>query len=134
MTDTPDVVFDLDAYVAEHRKTPYHFRYGGQYFELPHASDTDWRVAEAADMGNVEAIRALFRRGLTAPQWERFDALPQPAGAMGELFRRWQAHSGTKPGESPASPASSASTARPSTRRSAGTTARRSAGGSSEAT
>ncbi|MEU7771222.1 hypothetical protein AB0C44_07840 [Micromonospora taraxaci] len=123
-----DDVFDLDAYVAEHRKEPYRFRYGGQDFELPHAQDTDWRVAQAADQGDVEAIQTLFRRGFGPEQWERFDALPQPAGAMGELFRRWQAHSGTKPGESPASPSSSESTAGPSTRRSAGTTrARRSA-------
>ncbi|MGW1059358.1 hypothetical protein [Micromonospora rubida] len=128
MTDTD--VFDLDAYVAEHRKDPYPFRYGGQDFELPHAADTDWRVTEAADQGDVEAIRTLFRRGFGPEQWERFEALPQPAGAMGELFRRWQAHAGVKPGESPASPSSSASTARPSTRRSAGTTARRSAGSS----
>ncbi|MEU7843953.1 hypothetical protein AB0B39_23670 [Micromonospora sp. NPDC049114] len=123
MTD----VFDLDAYVAEHRKVPYRFRYGGQDFALPHAQDTDWRVMEVADQGDVEAIQTLFRRGLGPEQWERFDELPQPAGAMGELFRRWQAHSGTKPGESPASPGSSESTAGPSTRRSAGTTrARRS--------
>ncbi|WP_433651028.1 hypothetical protein ACQP2C_32465 [Micromonospora zamorensis] len=118
MTD----VFDLDAYVAEHRKEPYAFHYGGQDFELPHAQDTDWRVAEAADQGDVDAIRTLFRLGLGAEQWARFEKLPQPAGAMGELFRRWQAHSGTKPGESPASPSSSGSTAGPSTRRSAGTT------------
>jgi len=123
-----DDVFDLDAYVAEHRKDPYRFRYGGQDFELPHAQDTDWRVMEAADQGDVEAIRTLFRLGLGAEQWARFEQLPQPAGAMGELFRRWQAHSGTKPGESPASPSSSESTARPSKRRSAATTpARRSA-------
>ena len=132
MTEQTDV-FDLDAYVAEHRKAPYQFRYGGEDFELPHASDTDWRVAEVADLGDVEAIRMLLRRGLGPERWERFDALPQPAAAMGELFRRWQAHSGVKPGESPASPASSGSTARPSTRRSAGTTARRSAKGSSTA-
>lgn len=119
---TPDDVFDLDAYVVEHRQTPYRFRYGGQDFELPHASDIDWRVSEAADLGNVEAIRILFRRGMSPDQWERFEALPQPAKPMGELFRRWQAHSGVKPGESPASPGSSASTARRSTRRSAGTT------------
>lgn len=128
--DTTDDVFDLDAYVAEHRQTPYRFRYGGQTFELPHASDTDWRVTEAADKGNVEAIRTLFRRGMSPEQWERFEQLPQPAKGMGELFRRWQAHAGMKPGESPASPGSSESTARPSTRRSAGTTARRSASSS----
>ncbi len=124
----PEDVFDLDAYVAEHRKTPYRFRYGGQDFELPHAQDTDWRVAEAADQDDVDAIQTLFRRGMGPEQWARFEQLPQPAGAMGELFRRWQAHSGTTPGESPASPSSSESTAGPSTRRSAGTTrARRSA-------
>lgn len=115
-------VFDLDAYVAEHRQAPYRFRYGGQDFELPHASDTDWRVTEAADQGNIEAIRTLFRRGL-GDQWERFEQLPQPAKPMGELFRRWQAHSGVKPGESPASPASSESTAGPSTPPSTTTTA-----------
>lgn len=124
----PDDVFDLDAYVAEHRKDPYKFRYGGQDFELPHAQDTDWRVLEVADQGDVEAIQTLFRRGMGPEQWQRFEELPQPAGAMGELFRRWQAHAGTKSGESPASPSSSGSTARPSKRRSAATTpARRSA-------
>lgn len=116
-------IFDLDAYVAEHRKAPYRFRYGGQMWELPHAADTDWRVNEAADQGDVEAIRTLFRRGMGPEQWERFEELPQPSGGMGELFRRWQAHWGVKPGESPASPASSESTAGPSTPPSTTTTA-----------
>jgi hypothetical protein len=128
MNDQTDDVFDLDAYVAEHKQTPYRFRYCGETWELPHGVDTDWRVTEAADKGNVEAIRTLFRLGMGPEQWERFEALPQPAGGMGELFRRWQAYAGVKPGESPASPGSSASTARPSTRRSGGTTAPRSAG------
>lgn len=126
MTTTDDV-FDLDAYVTEHRQQPYRFRYGGQTWELPHSADIDWRVTEAADQGNIDAIRTLFQRGLGPDQWERFEQLPQPAAAMGELFRRWQAHAGVRPGESPASPDSSASTARPSTRRSAATTKSRSA-------
>jgi hypothetical protein len=120
-------VFDLDAYVAEHRQEPYRFRYGGQQWELPHAADTDWRVIEAADQGDVEAIRTLFRRGMGPEQWARFEELPQPAKPMGELFRRWQAHSGVRPGESPASPGSSESTAGPLTPPSTTTTASASA-------
>lgn len=121
-------VFDLDAYVAEHRKEPFRFRYCDQDFEMPHAADIDWRVIEAADQGDAQAIQTLFKRGLGPEQMERFEKLPQPTGAMGELWRRWQASTGLKPGESPASPSSSESTAGPSTRRSAGTTrARRSA-------
>ncbi len=119
MTD----VFDLDAYIHANRKPPFRFRLGGQPFEMPGSpQDIDWRVTEAADLGNVQAMQALFERGLGAEQKERFDKLQQPTGAMGELFRRWQAHAGIKPGESPASPDSSESTAGPSTPPSTGTT------------
>ncbi|MGW3888886.1 hypothetical protein ACWD69_09365 [Micromonospora chokoriensis] len=118
-----DDVFDLDAYVQANRKPPFKFRFGGQSFEMPGSpQDIDWRVTEAADMGNVEAMRALFKRGLGKEQLQRFDDLQQPTGAMGELFRRWQAHAGIKPGELPASPDSSESTAGPSTPPSTGTT------------
>ncbi|AYF29314.1 hypothetical protein CSH63_17950 [Micromonospora tulbaghiae] len=111
-----DDVFDLDAYVAANRQTPYRFRYGGQNWELPGSpKDTDWRVTEAADQGSQEAIRTLFRRGLGPDRWAEFEKLPQPTGAMTELFNRWQQHSGMKPGESQASPDSSESTAGPST-------------------
>jgi hypothetical protein len=106
--------FDLDALVAEARKEPFRFRYGGRSFELPHASDMDWRAVEAAELGNYAALRELFRFGL-AEQWEAFEKLHQPAKAMGELFRRWQAHAGVRPGESQGSADSSESTAEPST-------------------
>jgi hypothetical protein len=106
--------FDLDVYVAEASKDPYKFTYRGQSWTLPHASDMDWRAVEAADMGNYAALRELFRLGL-GEQWTEFEKLPQPAAAMTELFKRWQAHAGVKPGESQGSADSSESTAGPST-------------------
>lgn len=119
-------VFDLDGYVAENMAEPYRFTYHSREWELPHLSWIDLRVTEAADKGDLAAIRELFRVGLGESQWADFNELPQPSAAMGELFRRWRAHAGLAPGESQASPSSSESTAGPSTRRSAGTAARRS--------
>lgn len=120
-------VFDLDDYIAENTKEPYRFKRGGQQFHLPHFSDIDWRVAEGAESGDVSALRRIFRLGLGDDQWAEFEKHPQPAGAIGELFRRWQKHAGLKPGESQGSSDSSQNTAEPSTRPSAATAARRSA-------
>ena len=90
-------VFSLTDWIAENRKDPYPFEYGGQTFELPHLSSIDLRISEAADADNVEALKALFRLGLGPEQWAAFEALAWPADAMGELFRRWRAHAGLKP-------------------------------------
>jgi hypothetical protein len=117
-------LFDLDDYIAENAKEPYRFKRGGQTFSLPHFSDVDWRIAEAAESGQVGALREIFRRSFGEDQWAEFENYPQPSGAIGELFRRWQKHAGLKPGESQGSAGSSGSTAGPSTRRSAGTGSR----------
>lgn len=125
--DAPDLdadVFDLGDYIAENRKDPYVFTYGEHRFELPHFSDVDWRAAEAAESGNIAALREIFKVCFGPDQWADFEPLPQPSGAMGELFRRWQKHAGVKPGESRGSAGSSGSTAGPSTRRSGGTGSR----------
>lgn len=120
-------LFDLGDYIAENRKAPYKFTYGEHQFELPHFSDIDWRTAETAEAAdgstNVTALRKVFKHAFGEDQWADFEALPQPSGAMGELLRRWKRHAGLKPGESQGSADSSESTAGPSTRRSAGTTA-----------
>lgn len=122
-------VFDFDALVAEARKEPFRFRYAGREWELPHASDMDWRAVSAAEMGNYEALRHLFQLGF-GDQWEAFEQLPQPAHAMTKLFQAWQRHAGVKPGESQGSGDSSTSTAEPSTHPS-GVTAEPHSGGRS---
>lgn len=125
--------FDLDAYAAEARRAPFTFRYGGRSWELAHMADVDWRVIERADQGEISAIREALHAGfgcvhegdtaaVHTDQALAFDRLPQPLRIMNRLFDQWLKHAGLEPGESPASPDSSASTAGQSKRVSRHTT------------
>lgn len=96
--------FDLDVWVAEARQTPFRFSVAGLVFEMPAAGELDKSVLSSV---NIEApsardIETLLRAGL-GDQWDRFDAVPVPLAALGELFRQWQKHEGAPLGESSAS-------------------------------
>src|SRR5690606_18290310 len=114
---------------AEAAKEPFRFVFSGREWRLLHMSEIDWRVIERADSGNISAIREAFHAGfgcvhdgdtaihsdIHSDQATEFDRLHQGITAMTILFRRWAAHAGLAEGESQASPASSGSTAGPST-------------------
>ncbi|WP_406113949.1 hypothetical protein [Kitasatospora purpeofusca] len=98
-------VFDLDVWVAEARREPFRFALGEHYFALPAAGDLDKSLLKTVNLTSPSAddILSLMREGL-GEQWQDFDALPLPLSALGELFRRWQSHTGVTPGESMPSP------------------------------
>jgi hypothetical protein len=116
MTDTfpEDEEYDLDAAVAEVSGASLRFRWKGESWVLKHMGSLDWRVTEAANQGDVEAVRTAFRYGMGAEQFDRFELVEQDTDAMSLLFSRWLRHAGTSQGESPASVESSASTEKPS--------------------
>jgi hypothetical protein len=125
MTDpivVPDDEFDLDAVAAEAAKAPLNFRWQGQSWTLKHMSQIDWRVLEAAQSGDLSAIRQAFEYGMGKEQAARFELVDQDATPMVKLFERWTEHAGVTEGESSASAGSSASTEQPSRPASARTT------------
>ncbi|MFB6535108.1 MULTISPECIES: hypothetical protein [Streptomyces] len=95
--------FDLDAWVREARKEPFNFTLAGENFTMPAAGELDKSILSAVNLTSPSAmdIEKLLRAGLGA-QWAKFDAIPAPIGALGELFRQWQKHEGVPLGESPA--------------------------------
>ncbi|MFF2543991.1 hypothetical protein ACFVUY_15650 [Kitasatospora sp. NPDC058063] len=99
--------FNLDTWVTESTRTPFPFTLGGRDFSLPAAGDLDKSLLSTVNLSSPSAadILSLMREGL-GDQWQEFDALPLPLSALGELFRRWQNHTGVTPGESQPSPAS----------------------------
>ncbi|MER5304590.1 hypothetical protein ABT039_34700 [Streptomyces lasiicapitis] len=96
--------FDLDVWVREARKEPFRFTLSGLVFEMPAAGELDKSVLSTVNVDNPSArdIEILLKSGL-GDQWSKFDAIPAPLAALGELFRQWQKHEGTPLGESSAS-------------------------------
>ncbi|QDY79795.1 hypothetical protein [Streptomyces qinzhouensis] len=96
--------FDLDVWVREARRTPFPFTLSGVLFELPPAGELDKELLKKVNLDAPSAtdIETLLKAGL-GEQWPRFDEIPVPLAALGELFRQWQKHEGTPLGESPAS-------------------------------
>lgn len=94
--------FDLDAVEAEASGEPFEFTFGGRTYTLPHLKDIDRRVLDAADQGDIAAMKEAFRTGL-GDDFEEFDAQPMKLGTLDALFRAWTEHSGLQPGESRAS-------------------------------
>lgn len=98
----PDM-FDLDALAAEESEESFQFRAGGKVWTIPPYSRLDWRVLEYADSNDLVFAREALRLAL-GDRWPEFDEL-RGFGivAINELFTRWVAHSGVRPGESQAS-------------------------------
>ncbi len=95
--------FDLDIWVKEARMEPFSFTLAGSVFTMPAAGELDKSILSAVNLTNPSAadIETLLRAGLGG-QWAKFDAIPAPLAALGELFRQWQKHEGIPLGESPA--------------------------------
>jgi len=117
---TPDE-FDLDAAWVEMKRPPFHFRWAGVSWELPHLGDVDWRVVALADEMDLPKIQEALHLGL-GERASEFDEHPQNTPAMFKLFDRWMEHSGMRPGEAPGSDDSSGSTDEPSPQTSTDTT------------
>lgn len=103
-TDDPDV-FDLNAAAAEAKHEAFHFKYGpkDEVWALAPILDIDYRDLEAADSGDVEAVRDVLCDRMEAHeegQWQQFDELDLPVGVLDQLFRAWLKHNGLQPGES----------------------------------
>ncbi|WP_411094321.1 hypothetical protein [Streptomyces sp. 021-3] len=96
--------FDLDVWVNEARHTPFRFTVAGLVFEMPAAGELDKSVLSTVNIESPSArdIETLLRAGL-GDQWAKFDAIPVPLAALGELFRQWQKHEGVPLGEGSAS-------------------------------
>ncbi|MFE9569237.1 hypothetical protein ACFYMW_12165 [Streptomyces sp. NPDC006692] len=96
--------FDLDVWVKEARKEPFRFTLAGLVFTMPAAGELDKSVLSTVNVDSPSArdIEILLKAGL-GDQWSKFDAIPAPLAALGELFRQWQKHEGTPLGESSAS-------------------------------
>ncbi|MFF1377546.1 hypothetical protein [Streptomyces sp. NPDC058308] len=96
--------FNLDAWVKEARQEPFRFTLADSPFTMPSAGELDKRVLKSVNVSapTPEDIESLLKAGL-GDQWERFDELPLPLAALGELFRQWQQHEGVPVRESLAS-------------------------------
>jgi hypothetical protein len=113
-------------YESEVARQPYRFQWADRWWTLPHIAELDWRVqAEIEAFGEdvtIARIDELFVKIFGEEQAAEWDKVVRPLPFLDMLFRRWTAHSGREPGEQPALPNSSPSTARPSKRTSTGTT------------
>jgi hypothetical protein len=98
-------VFDLDAYMAEVRRTPFLFTLGGETFEMPHLADMDWHASTVDGKPADATVHDMMKAGL-GDRWKAFDACKLTADGYNELWKRWQAHSGIDLGEDDASPGS----------------------------
>lgn len=113
-TPADDEVFDfnLNAVAAETDLRPFRFLWASatdpnRRLTMQHLAGLNvWPLMEAADAGDAAAMAGLFRVALGDEQWEEFRETPLPQYKMQALFKAYQKHSGQKPGESPASPAS----------------------------
>ncbi|WP_369376110.1 hypothetical protein [Streptomyces sp. cg36] len=96
--------FDLDVWVKEARREPFRFSLAGHIFTMPSAGELDKSILTAVSLDSPSAhdIEILLKAGL-GDQWARFDEIPVPLAALGELFRQWQKHEGAPVGESSAS-------------------------------
>jgi hypothetical protein len=123
MSDGNEDFFDLDAAAAETRaqRKPWKVRFGGDMWHMANAFNLDLDLLERAEAGDIGAIREALKMGL-GDQYAGFRAKGLDLAALTALFNNWVAASGSTPGESVASSASSGSTGRPSKRTSKGST------------
>lgn len=132
------MMFDLDAIADEEERVPFEFTLNGAVWRVPHVADLEVGQQMAIDAG--ELAFAVRRIGDRVRRLGEFDddgnevETPDPDGLAeallglrpaktGKLLAAWLAHGALKPGESAASPLSSARTARPLTRTSRRSTA-----------
>lgn len=95
--------FNLDAVQASAESRPFVAQWGGRRWTFEHLELLDaWGLLDAADQGDTEAMRSVFRLAL-GDDWPDFRGRPMPGYKLRGLFEAYQAHCGLKPGESPAS-------------------------------
>jgi len=109
--------FSLARVIAERELEPFVFDGpDGAEMELPHVSTLTPRQALRVDRGEIEEVLEEVAPAVAAV------ILDSPSFAAEALMSAWLTHGGIEPGESPASPRSSKSTAGPSKRTSRRTT------------
>lgn len=97
---TAKTPFDLDVFISKQKNPPYVFKFAQRDWSMTNAKDIDaWQSLEAADTGDVEAMLEIMRLAFGDEQYVEFKQHPLPAHALGELFQRYQKHSGVEPGE-----------------------------------
>jgi hypothetical protein len=107
------VVDDLDAAYSEIVREPYHFKWQGRDWSLPHMGELDFRLQseiESMEEFTLDAIDKLFKRIFGPEQAADWAQTTVTGPFLAMLFERWLAHSGVKSGESEASNESSEST------------------------
>jgi hypothetical protein len=98
--------FNLDAVQADAQATPFVFQFSGRRWSVEHLGQLNaWQLLEAADQGEVAAMRSIFSLGL-GEDWPAFRALPLQQFKLNALFAAYRKHCGDTPGESPASASS----------------------------
>lgn len=107
---------DLDAVSVGAAARAYPFRLGGVSYRLLCLEDLPIEVAEAADTGDIGAVRQAIECGLVGNEdgaaYESFMSAKPGIRQLVMLFEGWLAHSQAKPGESAPSPQNFAPTAK----------------------
>lgn len=96
--------FNLDAVEAEVDLAPWCVNWGSKPWTFQHAEALDiWKIASAAETGDLESTIAVVRIALGPKQWEEFEKLPMPQYKLKALFKAYREHCGMAEGESEAS-------------------------------
>lgn len=99
--------FNLDAVQAEVELTPFRVHFGGRRFTLAHIEDLDaWKVAEAADAGDIQMVLESLRLAMGDDDFAEFRKVHLPQYKLKALFKAYRDHCGQESGESAASSSS----------------------------
>lgn len=97
-------VLNLDAIADEAAGHLFEFTLAGRAWHLRSMQDMDFRVAEAADSGELSAVRAAIQDGLQPKEdWDEFETKRLSLGQLTALFQSWREFSGVAEGDSGAS-------------------------------
>lgn len=94
--------FNLNAVEAEVDLTPWRVVWGpeNRRWSFAHLEELNqWELVEAADGGELKAMRAVFMAAL-GDQWEDFHKIPLPGYKMRQLWEAYEKYCGVEPGES----------------------------------
>lgn len=124
---TTPKVYDLQAKYAAQARKPFVFRWADRTWTLPHIAELDYELQAQIEMwdasdGSLAKINEFFVQIFGEEQAAEWAKVNKPIGMLPMLFNDWLAHSGSEPGESPASDGSSKSTGAKSRRTSTGST------------
>jgi hypothetical protein len=91
-----DAVLDLDALDNEANGVPFTFKSGGQTFSMEAGEDSDWRVLDALDKGD---LAQAFRFLLGDEQYEKFASRKVSMRTFKRLLNEWAKFKGDVSGE-----------------------------------